>query len=69
MISLVDTAGAYPGFGAESAARRKPSARSTDACWRSGAPNVAVVIGEGGSGGAIAIARRQQGADAGARGL
>lgn len=56
MISLVDTAGAYPGIGAEERGQAEAIARSTDACLALGAPNVAVVIGEGGSGGAIAIA-------------
>ncbi|HQS07285.1 MAG: acetyl-CoA carboxylase carboxyl transferase subunit alpha [Rhizobiales bacterium 24-66-13] len=56
MIALVDTAGAYPGIGAEERGQAEAIARSTDACLALGAPNVAVVIGEGGSGGAIAIA-------------
>lgn len=56
MISLVDTAGAYPGIGAEERGQAEAIARSTDACLALGAANVAVVIGEGGSGGAIAIA-------------
>ncbi|WP_029004680.1 acetyl-CoA carboxylase carboxyltransferase subunit alpha [Azorhizobium doebereinerae] len=56
LISLVDTAGAYPGIGAEERGQAEAIARSTDACLALGAPNVAVVIGEGGSGGAIAIA-------------
>ncbi len=56
VISLVDTPGAYPGIGAEERGQAEAIARSTDACLALGAPNVAVVIGEGGSGGAIAIA-------------
>ncbi|MFG1374338.1 acetyl-CoA carboxylase carboxyltransferase subunit alpha [Xanthobacter oligotrophicus] len=56
LISLVDTAGAYPGIGAEERGQAEAIARSTDACLALGAPNVALVIGEGGSGGAIAIA-------------
>jgi acetyl-CoA carboxylase carboxyl transferase subunit alpha len=56
VISLVDTAGAYPGIGAEERGQAEAIARSTDACLALGAPNVAVIIGEGGSGGAIAIA-------------
>jgi acetyl-CoA carboxylase carboxyl transferase subunit alpha len=56
VISLVDTAGAYPGIGAEERGQAEAIARSTDACLGLGVPNVAVVIGEGGSGGAIAIA-------------
>lgn len=56
VISLVDTSGAYPGIGAEERGQAEAIARSTDACLQLGVPNVAVVIGEGGSGGAIAIA-------------
>ena len=56
VLSLVDTAGAYPGIGAEERGQAEAIARSTDACLSLGVPNVAVVIGEGGSGGAIAIA-------------
>ncbi|WP_332116512.1 acetyl-CoA carboxylase carboxyltransferase subunit alpha [Azorhizobium caulinodans] len=56
LISLVDTAGAYPGIGAEERGQAEAIARSTDAGLGLGVPNVAVVIGEGGSGGAIAIA-------------
>ncbi|MDK9698460.1 MAG: acetyl-CoA carboxylase carboxyltransferase subunit alpha [Siculibacillus sp.] len=56
VVSLVDTAGAYPGIGAEERGQAEAIARSTDACLGLGVPNVAVIIGEGGSGGAIAIA-------------
>ena len=56
VIALVDTAGAYPGLGAEERGQAEAIARSTEACVNLGVPNVAVVIGEGGSGGAIAIA-------------
>ncbi|UTD30220.1 acetyl-CoA carboxylase carboxyltransferase subunit alpha [Bradyrhizobium sp. WD16] len=56
VISLVDTAGAYPGIGAEERGQAEAIARSTDACLQLTVPNVALVIGEGGSGGAIAIA-------------
>lgn len=56
VLSLVDTAGAYPGIGAEERGQAEAIARSTDACLGLGVANVAVVIGEGGSGGAIAIA-------------
>jgi acetyl-CoA carboxylase carboxyl transferase subunit alpha len=56
VISLVDTAGAYPGIGAEERGQAEAIARSTDACLALGVPNVAAIIGEGGSGGAIAIA-------------
>jgi acetyl-CoA carboxylase carboxyl transferase subunit alpha len=56
VLSLVDTAGAYPGIGAEERGQAEAIARSTDACLSLCVPNVAVIIGEGGSGGAIAIA-------------
>jgi acetyl-CoA carboxylase carboxyl transferase subunit alpha len=56
VISLVDTAGAYPGIGAEERGQAEAIARSTDTCLALGVPNIAVILGEGGSGGAIAIA-------------
>src|SRR6202171_1663417 len=56
VISLVDTAGAYPGIGAEERGQAEAIARSTETCLNLGVPNVAVIVGEGGSGGAIAIA-------------
>lgn len=56
VIALVDTAGAYPGIGAEERGQAEAIARSTEACLALETPNIAVVIGEGGSGGAIAIA-------------
>jgi acetyl-CoA carboxylase carboxyl transferase subunit alpha len=56
VLALVDTAGAYPGIGAEERGQAEAIARSTEACLRLGVPNIAVVIGEGGSGGAVAIA-------------
>jgi acetyl-CoA carboxylase carboxyl transferase subunit alpha len=56
LISLVDTAGAYPGFGAEERGQAEAIARSTDVSLGLGVPNVAVILGEGGSGGAIALA-------------
>ncbi|HMN51924.1 MAG TPA: acetyl-CoA carboxylase carboxyltransferase subunit alpha, partial [Xanthobacteraceae bacterium] len=56
VITLVDTAGAYPGIDAEERGQAEAIARSTDAGLALGVPNVAVIIGEGGSGGAIAIA-------------
>ena len=52
----IDTAGAYPGIGAEERGQAEAIARSTEACLRIGVPNVATIIGEGGSGGAIAVA-------------
>src|SRR5207247_8076971 len=56
VIALVDTAGAYPGIASEERGQAEAIARSTDACLMLGVPNVAVILGEGGSGGAIAIA-------------
>lgn len=56
VIALVDTAGAYPGIGAEERGQAEAIARSTEACLNLGVANVAAIIGEGGSGGAIAIA-------------
>jgi acetyl-CoA carboxylase carboxyl transferase subunit alpha len=56
LLSLVDTAGAYPGIGAEERGQAEAIARSTEACLNLRVPNVAVIVGEGGSGGAIAIA-------------
>ena len=56
VLTLVDTAGAYPGIGAEERGQAEAIARSTDRCLSLGVPLIAVVIGEGGSGGAIAIA-------------
>ena len=56
VISIVDTTGAYPGIGAEERGQAEAIARSTDACLALTVPMVATVIGEGGSGGAIALA-------------
>jgi acetyl-CoA carboxylase carboxyl transferase subunit alpha len=56
VLSFVDTAGAYPGIEAEERGQAEAIARSTEMQLSLGVPNVAVVIGEGGSGGAIAIA-------------
>ncbi len=56
VIALVDTAGAYPGIGAEERGQAEAIARSTETCLSLGVPNIAVILGEGGSGGAIAIA-------------
>jgi acetyl-CoA carboxylase carboxyl transferase subunit alpha len=55
VLSIVDSAGAYPGIGAEERGQAEAIARSTDACMALGVPNVAIVTGEGMSGGAIAI--------------
>lgn len=56
VIALVDTAGAFPGIDAEERGQAEAIARSTEACLALGVPNVAVIVGEGGSGGAVALA-------------
>jgi acetyl-CoA carboxylase carboxyl transferase subunit alpha len=56
VITLVDTAGAYPGVGAEERGQAEAIARSTEMCLGIKVPLLSIVIGEGGSGGAIAIA-------------
>ena len=56
VLALIDTAGAYPGIDAEERGQAEAIARSTEACLSLGVPNVAVILGEGGSGGAVAIA-------------
>jgi acetyl-CoA carboxylase carboxyl transferase subunit alpha len=56
VITLVDTAGAYPGVGAEQRGQAEAIARAIEVCLKIRVPLVSVVIGEGGSGGAIAIA-------------
>ena len=56
VLFLVDTAGAYPGIGAEERGQAEAIARSTDVSLGLSVPNVALILGEGGSGGAIAIA-------------
>jgi acetyl-CoA carboxylase carboxyl transferase subunit alpha len=56
VLALIDTAGAFPGIDAEERGQAEAIARSTDACLALGAPNIALIIGEGGSGGAVALA-------------
>jgi acetyl-CoA carboxylase carboxyl transferase subunit alpha len=56
VITFVDTAGAYPGIGAEERGQSEAIARSTERCLTLGVPMIATVTGEGGSGGAIALA-------------
>lgn len=56
VVTLVDTAGAFPGVEAEERGQAEAIARSTEACLALGVPMVAVIVGEGGSGGAVAIA-------------
>src|SRR4051812_31414197 len=56
VVSFIDTAGAFPGIEAEERGQAEAIARSTEKCLELGVPNLAIIIGEGGSGGAIAIA-------------
>ncbi len=56
VVTLVDTPGAYPGKGAEERGQAEAIARSTEKCLQVGVPVVSVIIGEGGSGGAVAFA-------------
>ena len=56
VITLVDTPGAYPGKGAEERGQAEAIARSTEKCLQIGVPLMSVIIGEGGSGGAVAFA-------------
>jgi acetyl-CoA carboxylase carboxyl transferase subunit alpha len=56
VITLIDTPGAYPGKGAEERGQAEAIARSTAKCLQIGVPVISVVVGEGGSGGAVAFA-------------
>ena len=56
VIALVDTPGAYPGKGAEERGQSEAIARATEKCLQLGVPMISVIIGEGGSGGAVAFA-------------
>jgi acetyl-CoA carboxylase carboxyl transferase subunit alpha len=56
VVSLVDTSGAFPGVEAEERGQAEAIARSTEQCLLLGVPMIAAIVGEGGSGGAIAIA-------------
>jgi acetyl-CoA carboxylase carboxyl transferase subunit alpha len=56
VITLVDTPGAYPGLGAEERGQAEAIARSTQQCLQLGVPLIAAIVGEGGSGGAVALA-------------
>ncbi len=56
VIALIDTPGAYPGKGAEERGQSEAIARSTEKCLRIGVPLISIIIGEGGSGGAVAFA-------------
>jgi acetyl-CoA carboxylase carboxyl transferase subunit alpha len=56
VVTLVDTSGAYPGIGAEERGQSEAIARCTEKCLQIGVPFVSVIVGEGGSGGALALA-------------
>ncbi|SHL14931.1 acetyl-CoA carboxylase carboxyl transferase subunit alpha [Roseovarius marisflavi] len=56
VVTLVDTPGAYPGKGAEERGQAEAIARATETCLKIGVPLISVIIGEGGSGGAVAFA-------------
>ena len=56
VVTLVDTSGAFPGVQAEERGQAEAIARSTEACLQAGVPVVAAIVGEGGSGGAVALA-------------
>ncbi len=56
LVTLIDTSGAYPGIGAEERGQAEAIARCTDKCLQIGVPFVAIIVGEGGSGGALALA-------------
>lgn len=56
ILSFIDTPGAYPGVGAEERGQAEAIARSIECCMNITVPNISIIIGEGGSGGAIALA-------------
>ena len=56
IISFIDTPGAYPGVGAEERGQAEAIAKSIECCMELSVPTLAIIIGEGGSGGAIALA-------------
>ena len=56
VVTLVDTSGAFPGIEAEERGQAEAIARSTEACLALGVPMIAAIVGEGGSGGAVALA-------------
>ncbi len=60
VITLVDTSGAFPGVQAEERGQAEAIARSTEACLNLGVPLIATILGEGGSGGAVALAAGNQ---------
>ena len=56
IITFIDTPGAYPGVGAEERGQAEAIAKSIETCMKLTVPNISIIIGEGGSGGAIALA-------------
>ncbi|MEL7196901.1 MAG: acetyl-CoA carboxylase carboxyltransferase subunit alpha [Pseudomonadota bacterium] len=60
VVTLVDTSGAFPGIEAEERGQAEAIARSTEACLSLPVPMVAVIVGEGGSGGAVALASAER---------
>ncbi|KUR77901.1 acetyl-CoA carboxylase carboxyltransferase subunit alpha [Novosphingobium sp. Fuku2-ISO-50] len=60
VVTLVDTSGAFPGIEAEERGQAEAIARSTEACLALGVPMVATIVGEGGSGGAVALASAER---------
>ena len=60
VVTLVDTSGAFPGIEAEERGQAEAIARSTEACLALGVPMVAAIVGEGGSGGAVALASAER---------
>lgn len=60
VVTLVDTSGAFPGVSAEERGQAEAIARSTEKCLSLGVPMVAVIVGEGGSGGAVALAAAER---------
>ncbi|MEL1250065.1 acetyl-CoA carboxylase carboxyltransferase subunit alpha [Aurantiacibacter gilvus] len=60
VVTLVDTSGAFPGIEAEERGQAEAIARSTEACLALGVPLIAAVVGEGGSGGAVALASAER---------
>tara|TARA_R110002020_G_scaffold18584_9_gene64720 strand:+ start:1684 stop:2631 length:948 start_codon:yes stop_codon:yes gene_type:complete len=60
VLTLVDTSGAFPGVSAEERGQAEAIARSTEKCLSLGVPMVAIIVGEGGSGGAVALAAAER---------
>ncbi len=60
VVTLVDTSGAFPGIEAEERGQAEAIARSTEACLALGVPMIAAIVGEGGSGGAVALASAER---------